>query len=416
MEIKTEIITIGDEILIGQIVDTNSAWMATELNQIGIAVYQITTVSDNKEHILKAINEAFSRVDIILVTGGLGPTRDDITKKAIAEYFHTKLVLNEEVFEAVKARLERRHIPVTDISRGQAMVPEGCRAFVNEWGTAPGMWFEKEGKVLVSMPGVPVEMKGLMRKYILPGLQQHFSLPVIEHRTILTYGTYEAHLAGLLEDFENAMPEKVKLAYLPSQGRVRLRLSGRGNSGEQLTQLLDRLEKELLAIVGEYVYGKGEETLEEVTGKLLKDNGKTVVTAESCTGGYIAHLITSIPGSSDYYIGSVIAYAYEAKIQELGVRPSTLEKYGAVSSQTVTEMATGVRNKFGADYAIAVSGIAGPGGGTPEKPVGTIWLALAGPEGVVTQKLQLPFGRIENITRTSYTAINMLRKALLQGN
>jgi nicotinamide-nucleotide amidase len=414
MEPNVELITTGDEILIGQIIDTNSAWMATALNRIGLKVYQITSVSDRKEHIQSTLDQAFVRADVILMTGGLGPTSDDITKKTLAGYFGSSLVLNEEVFAAVQARLKKRNIPVSLVSKAQAMVPEGCTAFVNQWGTAPGMWFEKEGKVLVSMPGVPVEMKGLMRKYVLPALQERFSLPAIEHRTVLTYGTYEAHLSGMLEAFEASLPTHIKLAYLPSQGRVRLRLSGQGDTKEHLTQMMDKKEAELISVVHKFVYGKDEETLEQVTGALLRKHGKRVVTAESCTGGYIAHLITSVPGSSDYFIGSVVAYSNDVKIKELGVGEETLAQFGAVSRETVTEMATGVRERLHADYALAVSGIAGPDGGSPEKPVGTVWLALATPDGVKTELLHLPFNRIENITRASYTAINMLRKTLLE--
>ena len=413
MEIKTEIITIGDEILIGQIVDTNSAWMAEKLNQIGISVFQITTITDNREHIMKAIEEALNRVDIVLVTGGLGPTSDDVTKKTLAEFFDSKLILNEEVLASVKKRLEERNIQLNDLIRGQAYVPDKCRAFVNEWGTAPGMWFETNGKVLVSMPGVPTEMKGIMEKYVISGLKHKYRLPVILHRTLLTYGTFEAQLSGLLEDFEKALPDNIKLAYLPSAGRVRLRLTAKGDDEKKLELLLDKFEAEMMKRVGEYVYGKNGDTLEQITGDLLRKKGKTLATAESCTGGMVSHLITTVPGSSDYYKGSVISYANEVKINVLGVPEEVISKQGAVSREVVEQMAAGVSNKLKTDYAIAISGIAGPTGGTPDKPVGTVWIAVKSPEKTITEKFIFGFTRLENITRAAYTSLNMLRKLLL---
>ena len=413
MEIKTEIITIGDEILIGQIVDTNSAWMAEKLNQIGISVFQITTITDNREHIMKAVEGALSRVDIVLVTGGLGPTSDDVTKKTLAEFFDSKLILNEEVLASVKKRLEERNIQLNDLIRGQAYVPDKCQAFVNEWGTAPGMWFETNGKVLVSMPGVPREMKGIMEKYVIPGLKVKYRLPAILHRTLLTYGTFEAHLSGLLEDFEKALPGNVKLAYLPSAGRVRLRLTARGDDLKELEPLLDKLEAEMMKRVGEYVYGKNGDTLEQIVGDLLRKKEKTLATAESCTGGMVSHLITTVPGSSDYYKGSIISYANEVKINELGVPEEIIMKHGAVSRETVEHMVAGVGNKLKTDYAIAISGIAGPTGGTREKPVGTVWIAVKSPEKTIAKKFIFGFTRLENITRAAYTSLNMLRKLLL---
>jgi len=413
MEIKAEIITIGDEILIGQIVDTNSAWMAEKLNNAGISVYQITTISDNREHILKTVQAALDRVDIVLVTGGLGPTSDDITKKTLAEFFHSKLVLNKEVLESVRKRLEERNIQLNDLIRGQAYVPDKCQAFVNEWGTAPGMWFETNEKVLISMPGVPREMKGIMDKYVMPNLKNKYKLPSIAHRTLITYGTFEAHLAGLLEDFEKNLPYNIKLAYLPSAGRVRLRLTAKGDTREKLESQLDELEKDMLDRIGEYVYGKNGDTLEQIVGELLRKSGKTLSTAESCTGGMVAHLITSVPGSSDYYIGSVVSYANEIKIRELGVPEKDIITYGAVSREVVEQMAAGVSSRLHTDYAIAISGIAGPAGGTPEKPVGTVWIAVKSPEETITEKFIFGFTRMENITRAAYTSLNMLRKMLL---
>jgi len=410
---RAEIITIGDEILIGQIVDANSAWIAEELNKIGIPVYQITTISDNREHILETVGNVLNRTDIVLVTGGLGPTSDDITKKTLAEYFHSELVLNEPVLASVKKRLEERNIQLNDMIRSQAYVPDKCRAFINEWGTAPGMWFEDNGKILVSMPGVPMEMKGIMGKYVLPELKKKFNLPVILHRTLLTYGTFEAHLSGLLAYFEKELPSNVKLAYLPSAGRVRLRLSGTGDSYSALVRLLDGLEKEMRERIGQYIYGKDDETLEQIVGQLLREQGKSLATAESCTGGMVAHLITSVPGASDYFAGSVISYADEIKTNTLGVSAADIEAYGAVSRPVVEQMAAGAREKLNTDFAIAISGIAGPTGGTPEKPVGTVWIAIGTPGNIISERFKFGFSRMENITRAAYTSLNMLRKILL---
>ncbi len=413
MEVRAEIITIGDEILIGQIVDTNSAWMAEKLNLIGVTIRQITTISDEREHILSAVDKALSCCDIVLVTGGLGPTSDDVTKKTLAEYFGARLVLNEEVLASVEERLAVRNIRMTDVIKGQAYVPDNCKAFVNEWGTAPGMWFEKEGKVLVSMPGVPKEMKGLMEKYVIPELKNSFRLPAIYHSTLLTYGTFEAHLSSLLEDFEKNLPANVKLAYLPSTGRVRLRLTAKGDRLEELKAQVERLEKEMLKRVGEYVYGRNGDTLEEIVGRLLRGQGSTLSTAESCTGGMVARLITSVPGASDYFRGTVVSYANEVKEKVLGVKAETLRDQGAVSRQTVEEMAAGARKVIGTDYAIAISGIAGPTGGTPEKPVGTVWIAVATPQKIHTEKFVFGFTRSENIERAAYTSLNILRKIVL---
>ena len=413
MEIRAEIITIGDEILIGQIVDTNSAWMAERLNGIGVTIRQITTISDEREHILSAVDKALGCCDIVLVTGGLGPTSDDVTKKTLAEYFGAHLVLDEAVLASVEKRLAVRNIQMTDVIKGQAYVPDKCRAFVNEWGTAPGMWFEKDGKVLVSMPGVPKEMKGIMEKYVMPELKKKFRLPAIYHSTLLTYGTFEAHLSSLLEDFEKSLPANVKLAYLPSAGRVRLRLTAKGDRQEELKKQVEELEKEMMKRVGEYVYGRNGDTLAEIVGRLLREKGSTLATAESCTGGLVAHLITSVPGASDYYRGSVVSYANDVKEKVLGVRHETLSNQGAVSRATVEEMAAGARSLLQTDYAIAISGIAGPTGGTPDKPVGTVWIAVATPKKTVSEKFIFGFTRSENIERAAYTALNILRKTLL---
>ncbi|HXB12467.1 MAG TPA: competence/damage-inducible protein A [Bacteroidia bacterium] len=409
-----EIITIGDEILIGQIVDTNSAWMGVCLNENGIKVHQITSVSDNKQHIIEALNAAIKRVDIILITGGLGPTRDDITKQTLSEYFNAKLVFNAEAFKDVEHVFKIRGREVTEINRKQAELPENCTALSNKNGTAPGMWFEEKGKVFVSMPGVPYEMKALMTNEVIPRLKKKFELPVIMHKTVLTQGIGESMLAEMIEAWEDSLAkENISLAYLPSIGSVRLRLSTRGKDEAALKQTIDRKVKELQALAGNYIYGYDNETLEGILGSILLQKKKTVSTAESCTGGYMAHMITSISGSSEYFKGSVISYADEVKINVLGVKAETIEKHGAVSQETVEQMAANVRKKLNTDYSIAVSGIAGPSGGTPEKPVGTVWIAIATPDKVISKKFLFGDNRGRNIHLSAITGLNMLRKELL---
>ncbi len=409
-----EIITIGDEILIGQIVDTNSAWMGVCLNENGIKVHQITSVSDNKQHIIEALDAATKRVDIILITGGLGPTRDDITKQTLSEYFNAKLVFNAEAFKDVEHVFKIRGREVTEINRKQAELPENCTALSNKNGTAPGMWFEEKGKVFVSMPGVPYEMKALMTNEVIPRLKKKFELPVIMHKTVLTQGIGESMLAEMIEAWEDSLAkENISLAYLPSIGAVRLRLSTRGKDESTLKQVIDRKVKELQALAGNYIYGYDNETLEGILGNILSQKKKTISTAESCTGGYMAHMITAIAGSSEYFKGSVISYADEVKINVLGVKPETIEKHGAVSQETVEQMAANVRKKLNTDYSIAVSGIAGPTGGTPEKPVGTVWIAIATPDKVISRKFLFGDNRGRNIHLSAITGLNMLRKELL---
>jgi len=410
-----EIITIGDEILIGQIVDTNSAWMGEQLNLAGIKVHQITSVSDNAEHIIKALDEAKSRVDLILITGGLGPTKDDITKHTLVKYFNTSLRFDEDVFQHVKNLFARFGREVTDINKKQAEVPETCTVIHNANGTAPGMWFEQDEKVFISMPGVPYEMKRMMLSEILPRLKQKFSLPAIVHRTILTQGVGESFLSEMIADWENSLAEKnIKLAYLPSPGMVRLRLSSSGKDEPILRKNIDEKITELEKIIPQYIYGYEKDKLEEIAGKLLKEKKQTLALAESCSGGLIAHLITSVPGSSAYFMGGVVSYSNESKTNQLGVKKETLEKHGAVSEETVTEMALGAKDKFNTNWAVATSGIAGPDGGSDEKPVGTVWIAIAGPNGIKTKKFQLGGNRERNIAVTAITALNMLRKELLK--
>lgn len=407
-----EIITIGDEILIGQILDTNSAWIAQELNLIGFKVKQITSVSDDRQHILDALKEAESRADLILITGGLGPTKDDITKNALCEYFDSKLVFNEEAYQNVERLFKPRNIQITEVNRKQAELPHNCLPLKNTEGTAYGMWFEKEGKVFVSMPGVPYEMKPMMANEVLPRIKKHFKTPSIIHRTVLTQGIGESVLAEIISTWEDALPPHFKLAYLPSPGMVRLRLSAVGNDKKVLLKEMDERIKELQHLIPQYIYGYDLEKMEEIIGKLLIAKKATLSTAESCTGGYIAHLITSVSGSSEYFTGSIVAYSNRVKEEELGVSKEDLRNYGAVSQQVVEKMALGIKNKYKTGYSISTSGIAGPTGGTPDKPVGTVWIAIASPEKVFSRKLLLGKNRERNILITAITALNMLRKEL----
>lgn len=408
-----EIITIGDELLIGQVIDTNSAWIAAMLNQHGIGVNQITSISDKREHILTTLKEASQRANLILITGGLGPTRDDITKTTLCEYFSTGLVFSEIAYEGVSRLFRNRGLPVTDLNRQQAMVPENCTLIPNSNGTAPGMWFEKNEVIYVSMPGVPFEMKAMMENEVLKRLAGKSSYNII-HRTILTEGIGESFLAAKIASWENNLPSEIKLAYLPQPGIVRLRLTAKGTDKQILEKELQDSVDELYKLAGEYIFGEGEETLQNITGQLLKKYGKTLATAESCTGGYLAHLITGIPGSSEYFKGSVIAYANEIKVKMLGVNPETLAKHGAVSEETVKQMADGIRSKYKVDYAVATSGIAGPTGGSPEKPVGTTWIAVASSSGTIAKKFMLGDHRERNIQRAAITALSLLRKKILE--
>lgn len=409
-----EIITIGDEILIGQIVDTNSAWMGEQLNLAGIKVHQIISVSDNAEHIVKALDEAKSRVDLILITGGLGPTKDDITKHTLVKYFNTSLRFDEEVHQHVKALFARFGREVTGVNLKQAEVPENCTVIHNANGTAPGMWFDQDGKVFVSMPGVPYEMKRMMGAEILPRLKKKYNLPTIVHRTILTQGIGESFLSEIIADWENSLAEKnIKLAYLPSPGMVRLRLSASGNDEITLRKTVEEKVEELNKLIPQHIYGYEKDTLEQLVGRLLKEKKQTLSLAESCSGGLIAHLVTSVPGSSAYFMGGVVSYSYESKTKMLGVTTETLEKFGAVSEEVVTQMAEGARKEFKTDWAVSASGIAGPDGGMEGKPVGTVWIAVAGPTGVKAKKFQFGGDRERNIAVTAITALNMLRKALI---
>jgi nicotinamide-nucleotide amidase len=410
---KVEIITIGDEILIGQIVDTNSAWMARKLNGIGAKVDRIVTIPDGIDVIIEALSEAEERADVVLITGGLGPTKDDVTKKALAQYFNCGFTFHPEIAEHISRLFARFGKTLSELNRLQAELPSACVPLQNDQGTAPGMWFERNNTVFVSMPGVPYEMKGIMQDHVLPRVKEKFSAPTILHKTVLTMGMGESWLSERIADWEDSLPSSIKLAYLPSPGRVRLRLSAFGEREDSLLQELNFEVEKLLGIIPDLVFGFDTDTIEKVVGKLLLDKGKTLSTAESCTGGMIAHKVTSIPGSSAYFQGSVVSYANEVKMSALGVLEQDLKIHGAVSEPVVRQMAEGVRTKFKTDYSIATSGIAGPDGGTEEKPVGTVWIAVSTPEKTITKKYQFGHNRARNIEISSNTALNMLRKELM---
>lgn len=413
---KVEVITIGDEILIGQIVDTNSAWMAQQLNAIGVKIQKISTISDDLDEIKTEIESAEANADVILVTGGLGPTKDDVTKKALAEHYRCGLTFHSIVEEHIKKLFATFGKEITELNRQQASLPSACTPLQNDNGTAPGMWFEQNDTILVSMPGVPYEMKGIMKDHVLPRLKKQFDLPPIVHRTVLTTGMGESWLSERIEDWEDALPTNIKLAYLPSPGRVRLRLSASGNDELQLRKQIDHQVGKLHELIPELIYGYDEATLEEVIGELLLERNATIGTAESCTGGNIAHRITSIAGSSRYFLGSIVSYANAVKTAQLGVIEGDIMEHGAVSEVVVRQMAEGARRRLNVDYAVATSGIAGPDGGTDEKPVGTVWIAVVTPKVTVAKRFQFGANRVRNIEVSTTSALNMLRKQLLRSD
>lgn len=412
--IRAEIITIGDEILYGQITDTNTQWISAELDKIGIKTVRKSSVGDTEEAILSILDEATSRADVVLITGGLGPTKDDITKKTICQYFGMELGINQEALEEVTRFFESRGRILTDINRQQAFLPVGCTYIPNKLGTAPGMWFDQNDTVFISMPGVPYEMKGMMSTTILPLLKLHFNTPTIVHRIIRTVGIGESILSETIADWEDNLPSHIKLAYLPSMANVKLRLTGFGDDATVLTEEINQQINKVLPIIQPFVYGYEQDELEQVISKLLSERGQTLATAESCTGGYVSHLITSVPGSSSYFVGGVVSYSNEVKSKQLGVLFETLNQFGAVSEQTIVEMAEGVRKTLSADYGIATSGIAGPDGGTPDKPVGTVWIAVASPQRTFTRKLQLGGFRQQIIHNATVALLNLLRKEILE--
>ena len=413
---QAEIINIGDELLIGQVINTNASWIAEQFNLTGISINRITVIADEKESIINALNNAALQADIILITGGLGPTNDDITKKVLCDFFDSKLILNKDVLDDIQTYFHKRKFEVTSLNQQQAEVPDKCIPIRNYNGTAPGMWFERNNKIYISLPGVPFEMKALISDYVLPEISKRFKLPVIIHKTILTQGVGESFLADKIINWENNLPEYIKLAYLPTPGLVRLRLSAKGNDKNILSKSIEDALNSLQTLISEYIYGYDEETLEEIIGNLLKQTSSTIATAESCTGGYIASRITSVPGSSAYFKGSIVCYSNEIKIQELNIPEQMIINHGAVSCEVAEAMAQSIRRKFDTQYSIAVTGIAGPDGGTNEKPVGTVWISIATPSTIISEKFFFGDNRERNIQRTCITALNRLRKIILKNN
>lgn len=412
--IQTSIITIGDELLIGQVIDTNSAWMAQQLNKSGIRVARRVAVGDVWDEIWETLDQESNNADIILITGGLGPTADDITKPLLCKYFAGKMVVDEGALQNVinifKNILNR---PIIERNLKQAEVPDTCKVILNKRGTAPGMWFEKDGKIFVSMPGVPNEMKGMMLDDVIPLLNKQFQFPHIAHRTLLTAGVGESSLADMIADFEKTLPIHIKLAYLPNYGMVRLRLSSSGPAMQSIEDEIQHYFNTLQKLVKEYLVTNIDESMQQVLANLLVANNKTISTAESCTGGYIAHLLTQHAGASAFYSGSVVSYSYLAKESLLQVDKTMLESSGAVSEDVVIQMAKGALQTLKTDYTIAVSGIMGPDGGMEDKPVGTVWVAVGTSDKIRTEKFHFRFDRTRNIELTATYALNMLRKFIL---
>lgn len=411
---KLDILSIGDELLIGLTLNTNAHWLSKQLNLIGFQIRQHTTVSDEKTAIVAALNDALANSNVVIITGGLGPTKDDLTLDILTEYFGGKLIRNNDVYQDIEKLMSGRGYEMNELNKQQALVPDNAKVLRNKNGTAPGTWFEKDGKIIISMPGVPYEMKAMTTNTVIPWLKEKFELPVIVHKMIYTQGIPESQLAEKLEDWENNLPNTIKLAYLPSPGRVKLRLSSIGSNRDELeTAIFLQIEK-VKKIIDKHIFSLTEDELQVVIGELLRKKNATLSTAESCTGGYIAHLITQISGASDYFKGAIVSYANETKIESLGVNANDIAQYGAVSKQVVEQMAVGVRTKLKTDYSIATSGIAGPLGGTEEKPVGTVWIAVASKDDVVSQIFQFGKDRTINIERTAITALGILRNMIIQ--
>ncbi len=412
---KAEIITIGDEILIGQILDTNSAFIAKELNKIGVSVYQITSVQDDKKHILKSLKEAEENADIIILTGGLGPTKDDITKHTLCEYFDDVLKINGNIQQHIKELFAKINYQYTDLDLQQALLPGKAKILKNELGTASGMWFGKGKKVFVSMPGVPNEMEGLMTSSVLPKLQETFELPFIFHKNIITYGMGESKIAKRLETFESNLPSEIKLAYLPSYGKTRLRLTAKGKNKKELVTNLEREVKALTRLVGDIIMGfEGDESIEASIGKLLRDKKLTLATAESCTGGAIAKSITSVAGASEYFIGSIVSYNERIKTEVLSVLPETIKKYSVVSKAVAEEMAKGIQQLYATDYAIAVTGNAGPTKDKTDASVGVVFISIATPNSIITKEFNFGQPREKVIERATIKSLELLRNELLK--
>ncbi|WP_281232262.1 competence/damage-inducible protein A [Flavobacterium gelatinilyticum] len=413
---KAVIVTIGDEILIGQIVDTNSNFIAKELDRIGVEVFEMISISDDKQHILNTFEQLQNKVDIVIVTGGLGPTKDDVTKKTFCDYFNDELVVNPEVLAHVTQLIEGFYKrPISQLNKDQALVPSTCTVLPNKMGTAPGMWMKKENTVFVSLPGVPYEMKYLVENEIIPKLVREYKRPYIIHKTILTYGQGESLVAERIEHWENNLPEFIKLAYLPNPGRVRLRLTARGINKEELEEAIESNVRSLDAIIHDIIVGYEEnETIESVVGKLLLKQNQTVATAESCTGGKIASLLSSIPGSSAYFKGSVVSYATEVKVNVLGVSQELIDQFSVVSAEVASAMALNVKDLLKTDYALATTGNAGPSKGDSDAEIGTVFIALATPDGVITEEFNFGQPREKVIDRATVKSLEILQKEILK--
>ena len=408
---QAEIITIGDEILLGQTLDTNSGWLGKELDKAGFKLERITTIPDDKEQIIQALKRAISRSQIIFTTGGLGPTADDKTKTALCEFFQCGTRTDKDALKMIDRIFSARGLIVTEKNRGQAELPEACMTVLNEYGTASGMWFDKEDKVIISLPGVPHEMKHLAYK-VLPKLKKKFQTRVFCHKIVITQGIGESFLSDKIHIWERDLPPNMKLAYLPDAGVVRLRITATGDNKEKLENEIDGELVLLRELIDEYIIGYDEQSLQELVGKELLNAGKTVSFAESCTGGYVSHLITQVPGSSAYFEGAVVVYSYEAKEKFLDVKKQTLDTVGAVSGEAVTEMAKGAIKRFGTDYAVAISGIAGPAGGTKEKPVGTVYIAVADKDSCDVSKFTFGEKRDRNIAKSANMALSLLLRKI----
>lgn len=411
---KTQILSIGDELLIGQVVNTNASWIGEQITCAGFEVEKILVISDNKSAITEMLNSLCGVLPLVIITGGLGPTKDDITKTVICEFLSSTLVLNEDVLENIKTLFNKRGIDVSVTNQKQAEVPEACEIMQNKYGTAPGLWFEKNGTVFIALPGVPFEMKAMISEQVIPAIIKKLKPKIIVQKTIHVLGIAESHLSDKLEEWESALKLKgYSLAYLPHFGVIRLRITGKGDNRVIIEKEIDGFVQQLLEILPNDIFGFDKDTLEFVIGKLLTEKQKTLAIAESCTGGKIAGLITSVPGSSNYFKGSVVAYSNEVKLKLLNVTPANIHKYGAVSQQVVEEMAVGALHLLHTDYSVATTGIAGPDGGTPDKPVGTVWIAVASAGSVISKKFVFGTLRDVNIERSSVTALGMLWKYIL---